>query len=69
MNQIFNVSINGKAFFVEFDAKTGSIKTLKNALTNVDYVNATKSDSHFFGSFVYQTYTESNFSTFVNRIM
>ena len=65
LSQIFDVKINNNAYRVQFDATTGALKMLKNALSEVDFVNTTKNNG--FGKFIYQTYTESNFSNFWSK--
>ena len=64
MDTMFDVKINGKAYRIQFDDTTGSIKTLKNTLNGIDYINASNAKQSGLGMFVYQSYTEQNFSDF-----
>merc|ERR1712048_872188 len=36
LDRMFDVKINGKAFRIQFDDKTGAIKTLQNAQNKID---------------------------------
>eukprot|EP01083_Nonionella_stella_P005891 17007_1 len=60
----FDVVVNNIVYQVRFDIKTGAIIQLMNSKTGANYVSSLASENDGLGIFMYQTYTEQNFSDF-----